>query len=624
MTGGRVLSCDMSSLFIASAIENNITVYNTHNQLWDVSAKAILYNTGILGSSLITASTFLESQLITADSNGILKCFEFREKQLYHRAQIDLEISLTEDFIKEDTGNCFNILSLHHVQTQERPATAPPLCTRTTNDIRNLLNSKDWLICSLPGHFVFLDIRSMEFQKMIKYSDIDKNLPSIIEYSTFFGKSPYSVVTCLIKGLLDCQLYYIRIAIDDEIKSQSLNFIAKDSLIPNSPLRLQLKQTAKKKDPSEKPLTFKTKVKSSGYGVCEPKRELFHPITERKKKSSTSKAQCDFKPLLNENYSQNSGYPTQMISKSADLGTTVFVNSLKFSKNGKNLAAACSDNSVRIFKTPLSEKSKDWLFLHHTSAVQNIHWSNCGKYLVSNAQDKKVCLISPNNQTPILKLNFDQEVSGSQFFYIDRFIMVSLKRTLELFSYVIDLEKTDIKRYEEKSRAKTAFSYTIKNIQNITSIAAPNSYHSHLCLCSCSDKSIRVFDLNEGKEACRLESSRIIHDLSVNEGSSGLTLSADLFNLFVSSAVNEGVKIWDLRSGRCIRKFDAHKCSTLPCKAELSPCTRYIGSGSEDGSVYVYDVASGGVLSKLEMKRGVVNPVTFNLAEPMVNYEIIP
>ena len=60
---------------------------------------------------------------------------------------------------------------------------------------------------------------------------------------------------------------------------------------------------------------------------------------------------------------------------------------------------------------------------------------------------------------------------------------------------------------------------------------------------------------------------------------------ASAYDLFLTAAMADGIKLWDLRTNRCVRRYDGHVNRSHPVGVALSPCARFIASGSEDRSV---------------------------------------
>ena len=63
------------------------------------------------------------------------------------------------------------------------------------------------------------------------------------------------------------------------------------------------------------------------------------------------------------------------------------------------------------------------------------------------------------------------------------------------------------------------------------------------------------------------------------------------------------IKIWDLRVGAAVRTFTGHHQNRhTQIGFGISNCYRYLATGSEDRSAYVYDVGSGQLVEKTKNK----------------------
>uniref|UniRef100_A0A4W5P8X0 Uncharacterized protein n=1 Tax=Hucho hucho TaxID=62062 RepID=A0A4W5P8X0_9TELE len=126
--------------------------------------------------------------------------------------------------------------------------------------------------------------------------------------------------------------------------------------------------------------------------------------------------------------------------------------------------------------------------------------------------------------------------------------------------------------------------------------------------------------MNIGRVASQLPDAhnRAVHHITQNKGSMFSSQTPDSYNLFLTSAVTDGVKLWDLRTLRCVRRYENHLNRCHPCTAAFSPCGRFIASGSEDNCAYVYDIRSSSYLHKLQRHSDTILNVTFNPATPEV------
>lgn len=81
--------------------------------------------------------------------------------------------------------------------------------------------------------------------------------------------------------------------------------------------------------------------------------------------------------------------------------------------------------------------------------------------------------------------------------------------------------------------------------------------------------------------------------------------------MFVTSSVDNSVKLWDLRSVSCVRRFEGHLNRTHKIGVALSPCGKFIAQGSEDKSVAIFDISQGSLLAKLHGHSDVVSDVDY-------------
>lgn len=221
------------------------------------------------------------------------------------------------------------------------------------------------------------------------------------------------------------------------------------------------------------------------------------------------------------------------------------------------------------------------------------------------------------------KLNtpFTKEVTTAQFYYLDKFILLSSGNSLYLYKYHLDTAKTDdIKRYLTASHYKLVKEFVMTTAHKITAVSAANDFHSYITLVAGSNKSLEVYNMDVGQCVCTLEDvhSRPVNCIAQNKGSRYITQPSQAYDLFLTCAVADGVKLWDLRTKRCVSRFTAHKNPSLPLPAAFSPCARYISVGSEDRCAYVYDVRSPAPLHKLSGHSDVVSAMSYHPSRVML------
>ncbi|KAK2522600.1 Wdr27 [Columba livia] len=97
------------------------------------------------------------------------------------------------------------------------------------------------------------------------------------------------------------------------------------------------------------------------------------------------------------------------------------------------------------------------------------------------------------------------------------------------------------------------------------------------------------------------------------------TQQPEAYNLFMTTAAGDGIKLWDLRTLRCERRFEGHSSRCYPCGIAVSPCGRFIASGSDDKYAYIYEMRSSTFSHKLGGHTESVINVAFSPSSPQRN-----
>ena len=150
-------------------------------------------------------------------------------------------------------------------------------------------------------------------------------------------------------------------------------------------------------------------------------------------------------------------------------------------------------------------------------------------------------------------------------------------------------------------------------------------------LCACSDRTLRLIDLNSQRITSQISDchTRPVHkiiqaqyhcgpiatdvflrpptitnnesiDVSNQQSNqildSSVTVANSLYNIFLTSALGDGVKLWDMRTfasggGGAVQRFDwpGSRGGRFQPGFDLSPCLKYVAVGAEDGHVYIFD-----------------------------------
>ncbi|KAA8583911.1 hypothetical protein FQN60_015119, partial [Etheostoma spectabile] len=339
----------------------------------------------------------------------------------------------------------------------------------------------------------------------------------------------------------------------------------------------------------ERPLVFHSKVKSSGY-TSAPRSIMFSPKTNIQKNPSSKTANKNTGLLLRD-YPADSAAPTiphmhlSIVNKP--------VHCLQYSGDGKQVLCGLGDSSVFLYKSSLA--GNPTVYTGHDKPVSSVSWSLNRQWWLSASEDQSLRIWTHGSPEPAIIMGdslFSKPIRSAQFYYLDKFLLLASGPSLYLYLYNVDITHDDIKRYQQRSLIKLARCITTTSATDITALSSINDFFScifflavsDIVLVCGSDRSIQVFDMNRGTVASALPDahSRAVHCITQNKGSMFSTQAPDSYNLFLTSAVTDGVKIWDLRTLRCVRRYENHLNRCHPCSSAISPCGRFIASGSED------------------------------------------
>lgn len=116
-----------------------------------------------------------------------------------------------------------------------------------------------------------------------------------------------------------------------------------------------------------------------------------------------------------------------------------------------------------------------------------------------------------------------------------------------------------------------------------------------------------------------------IHTVKFYEGSYG---DGEAYNTFLTASTDNAIKLWDLRTcGAPVREYSGyHQNRAIQIGFEISNCYRYLISGSEDRSVYIYDIGSGQLVDRTKNSQHgdsvtdiAVNPIYYEWATSSID-----
>ncbi|XP_035462344.1 WD repeat-containing protein 27 isoform X2 [Scophthalmus maximus] len=596
-------------------------------KVWDLKTGAVSYQSFVLSAFPLISACFLEEtrQLITGSTDGQVWCFSLHDDHKFHLvSKMDLEKMEKRHQLHQET--------VSH-QAGEEPSedtvetTKPVLkiasCSSFTDTNNEQKKDSSWLcIGSFDGLYV-VDLATSELLTALYFKDFP-HLSITMANSWTISPARDNSMAFLVTSLFTPSVVLLELDPCDLGKiwacCKGFSVFPSSPPLPESPLNARLKETEpshpeKKGGTKDQPLVFHSKVKSSGY-TSTPRRTMFSSKTNIQKNRSSSKPNKNT-GLLFRDYPADSEAPTTPHAHLSVANKPVYC--LQYSGDGKQILCGLGDSSVLLYKSSLTGNPA--VYTGHDKPVSSVSWSLNRQCWLSASEDQSLRIWAHGSTDPAFIMGnslFSKPIRDAQFYYLDKFLLFASGPSLYLYLYDVDTTHDDIKRYHQRSVVKLAKRFTTPSPTYITALSAVNDFLSHIVLLCGSDRSIRVFDMNKSTVASQLLDAhcRAVHCITQNKGSMFSTQAPDSYNLFLTSAVKDGVKIWDLRTLRCVRRYENHLNRCHPCSAAISPCGRFIASGSEDNAAYVYDIRSSSYLHKLQKHSDTVLSVTFNPATP--------
>nr|XP_040139534.1 WD repeat-containing protein 27 isoform X7 [Ictidomys tridecemlineatus] len=488
-------------------------------------------------------------------------------------------------------------------------------------------------IASSTGLFIF-HLASLELEHALHFKDFRCLSVQVAGSCAVTSQAADHKAFCLLTSMFGKRIAILEVSLDTLVRSQqgpvpekALSVLASSCVLPTSPLYLGVvkgkstkpsgqKQSAVQSAVGDQPLVFHAKVRSSGYALP-PRVTMFSPKTNIKKdgkRSSKCKINCK-----REEYPLETSVPSKPSKQVAVCQEPTAVSCVQFSGDGRWLACGLANSLSLIFEASLTGTPA--ALSGHDGAVSTLCWSHDQRWLLSAAQDQTLRLWSVHRKELLLLLDrgrLCKPVPSAQFYYMDAFILLSSGQELQLLRYHVDPVRDEIKRYKPRSRYECVLRLSTRGATEVTSLSAVNDFYSHVVLTAGRNRTLQVFDLNTGCSAAVIAEahSRPIHQICQNKGSSFTTQQFQAYNLFLTTAVGEGVRLWDLRTLRCERSFEGHPNRGYPCRIAFSPCGRFVACGAEDRHAYVYNLGCSTFSHRLAGHTDTVSEVAFNPAAP--------
>ena len=258
------------------------------------------------------------------------------------------------------------------------------------------------------------------------------------------------------------------------------------------------------------------------------------------------------------------------------------VSSVEFSPNGKLIASASFDKSIRIWN-PMTGLEVNRL-RGHSAYVRDISFSSDGKWVASASDDHTIRLWDISSGAEVQRLVGHLDWVKAVAFSFDGTMIASgsSDTTVRLWNAITG---------EEAMRLEGHF-----NSVNAVTFSPDGSRLTS----GSNDKSIRIWDPATGAVLRKLDG----HLGFVNT----VAFSPD-GNRLASGSVDGTIRIWDPLTGAEVQRF---KGQTSYDAVAFSPDGSRLASGSVDGKITLWDSLTGAKLKQLKGHSGFVLAVAFS------------
>lgn len=495
-----------------------------------------------------------------------------------------------------------------------------------TSDGTSHLSEFDYryIVCATSQSFFLVNSLTQKVE-VLPFSRFDIDFISAVR----FAQNPNSSIQCVTVPLFKSHFEVVEIDVGASQENEiSITVIPNTPLIENSILK---KSLAPSKRPSKNgsklkrnPLTFHDKIKSSGYNKKHEDRKMFQPVTSSSKGSKPRSTCAKKMELLTDsdvvvNWSQRISITAS--TKTSDRPSNV--NHISISECNRYMSCSLL-NSTCVILSRKSQKHVATLRGHDASCTSS-SWNYDSTVVLTCSNDysaKLWNLFKPDQ--PILNLTlvhgtlskkfgkFTQGISYGQFYYMDKFLMLSFGNSFGLYSYHIDHgPRDDVKRYLDKNQYKLVSLFNVSEAQSLTCLASPNNIYSYVTLACGSDKTVRVFDMNTASCCGKIENAhtRPVSNLVLNTGSSFAQPVS--YDLFFTTAPTDGIKLWDLRSCKCSLRLKSHDENYInPFDVSSNGC--YLATSGDDKKIHIYDVRKMEIVQSSAQQKDKVSSLRFS------------
>ena len=261
---------------------------------------------------------------------------------------------------------------------------------------------------------------------------------------------------------------------------------------------------------------------------------------------------------------------------------TSWVRSIAFSPDGKILASASYDKTIKLWDVATGKIITT--ISGHNSAVWSVAFSPDGKIFASGSDDKTIKLWNVVTGKNIATFSGHYSPVNSVAFSPDGKILASGSEDKTIKLWNINTNKIII---------------TIANNSPVNSVVF--SPDGKILAAGGDDKTIRLWDVLSGKNLINLSG----HNSSVNN----IVFSPD-GKIIASGSDDKTVKFWDVQTGKNIKTLSENNNNIS--SIAFSPNGQTFASGSTGNSIKLWDVKTGKILNTLSGHNNNVSSIAFS------------
>ncbi|XP_054651247.1 protein Atg16l2-like isoform X1 [Dunckerocampus dactyliophorus] len=251
------------------------------------------------------------------------------------------------------------------------------------------------------------------------------------------------------------------------------------------------------------------------------------------------------------------------------------INATSFCSSSALLASGGTDRVVKLWHVRAGALRHSATLDGSTEGITCVEFDPTGHRILAGSYDKSALLWRLDDPVPKLTLTGHNRKVTAARFSLQQVVTGSADRTIRLW----DLQRAACVQLVEVS----SFCSDVVCSENLT-------ISGHF------DHKIRFWDT-------RLASC--VHELEAQGKVTSLDLSADRRQL-LSCCRDDGLQLLDVRrwsSQSAAFRAEGFKCGSDSTKVAISPDAGFVAAGSADGAVYVWNVSSGNLETRLEDKH---------------------